>query len=483
MRIRGSLLKGLLIALAIALIPVSAVSAQKITPGSTCKVYKQKVTNQNKVFTCIKSGKKLVWNKGVAVKKPTPTPTPSATKISRWTQVSPMVIKGVASPGQILTVEGGEWTGPTTTKPRYYWHLCVMGEPEDFASGYSANPVYIDQRLSFTASFARYQIRPTLFCGIQPGVATGTTFRVPQDLGMAVYITVSQYLSISEREPYFGYYSYAKGVSVTTNGLIGSPPHVRVDKSGGNVLDTVRVCKESCQYYSSNRYPKKIDSQVGQWFDPQKPKGKNRIYPTRSWYLCPSANYSMLKNLPSDCTLSPRSTTTDLYEITAEDSGKHLRVCATATNNVGTRTQCSGTYLVGIPVSNIEIPKLQGLNRVGSTLTLSRGTWAGSPVPEVFAAWYSCDANGYAAAVKNPQVSGERLDSTTTSYENRSPFLGCLFRQIGKDRLSYTIVPEDSLRIILVLVTASNGFRTEGFGSDGGNDYLSYYLSMNQPVE
>ena len=43
MQIRGSLTKGLLIALAVALIPVAAVSAQKVTPGSTCKVLKQKV--------------------------------------------------------------------------------------------------------------------------------------------------------------------------------------------------------------------------------------------------------------------------------------------------------------------------------------------------------------------------------------------------------------------------------------------------------
>ncbi len=77
MRIKESLAKGFLIALAISLIPVAAISAQKISPGSTCKVYKQKVTNQNKVYTCIKSGKKLVWNKGVAVVKPTPTPTPT----------------------------------------------------------------------------------------------------------------------------------------------------------------------------------------------------------------------------------------------------------------------------------------------------------------------------------------------------------------------------------------------------------------------
>jgi len=79
MRIRGSLTKGLLIALAVALIPVSAVSAQKITPGSTCKVLNQKVLYQNKTYTCIKSAKKLVWNKGVAIVKPTPTPTPTPT--------------------------------------------------------------------------------------------------------------------------------------------------------------------------------------------------------------------------------------------------------------------------------------------------------------------------------------------------------------------------------------------------------------------
>ena len=78
MRIKGSIAKGLLFALALALVPIAATSAQKITPGSICKVLKQKVTSQNKVYTCIKSGKKFIWNKGVIVVKPTPTPTPTA---------------------------------------------------------------------------------------------------------------------------------------------------------------------------------------------------------------------------------------------------------------------------------------------------------------------------------------------------------------------------------------------------------------------
>ena len=79
MGIRSSLAKGLLIALAVVLIPVSAVSAQKITPGTTCKVLNQKAIYLNKSYTCIKSGKKLLWNKGVAIIKPTPTATPTPT--------------------------------------------------------------------------------------------------------------------------------------------------------------------------------------------------------------------------------------------------------------------------------------------------------------------------------------------------------------------------------------------------------------------
>jgi M6 family metalloprotease-like protein len=96
MRLRGSLSKGLLIALALTLIPDAAESAQKITPGSTCKVLKQKVVYLKKTYTCTKSGNKLVWNKGVAVKrstptpKPTPTPTPTPTpKIESITDSPP----------------------------------------------------------------------------------------------------------------------------------------------------------------------------------------------------------------------------------------------------------------------------------------------------------------------------------------------------------------------------------------------------------
>ena len=63
MGIKGTFFKGLLIALSLALIPVTAVSAQKITPGTACKTVNQKTTYLKKTYTCVKSGKKLVWNK------------------------------------------------------------------------------------------------------------------------------------------------------------------------------------------------------------------------------------------------------------------------------------------------------------------------------------------------------------------------------------------------------------------------------------
>jgi hypothetical protein len=54
------------------------ISFAAVTPGTKCSKIGSTATSGGKKYTCIKSGKKLVWNKGVAVVKPTPTPTPTA---------------------------------------------------------------------------------------------------------------------------------------------------------------------------------------------------------------------------------------------------------------------------------------------------------------------------------------------------------------------------------------------------------------------
>ena len=65
------------------IIPVSAQGATA-KAGAKCTKLKSTQTVSGKKFTCIKSGKKLVWDKGVKVSvKPTPKPTPVVVKKSQ----------------------------------------------------------------------------------------------------------------------------------------------------------------------------------------------------------------------------------------------------------------------------------------------------------------------------------------------------------------------------------------------------------------
>ena len=68
---------GLVVVLLFSLVLPSSAAAPKVS--TTCsKSGITKIVNAKK-FTCIKSGKKFVWNKGVTLKKPTPAVTPTST--------------------------------------------------------------------------------------------------------------------------------------------------------------------------------------------------------------------------------------------------------------------------------------------------------------------------------------------------------------------------------------------------------------------
>ena len=73
-----------LLAFLISLTFITGVASAAVKTGDTCKKVGTTATANGKKYTCIKSGKKLVWNKGVAIAKPVPTvtPTPSATPTS-----------------------------------------------------------------------------------------------------------------------------------------------------------------------------------------------------------------------------------------------------------------------------------------------------------------------------------------------------------------------------------------------------------------
>ena len=64
-------------------------AAAGVKPGTTCKKLGQISTSAGIKYTCIKSGKKLVWNKGVSTKSTSPTaPTSSAPSASATSKSS-----------------------------------------------------------------------------------------------------------------------------------------------------------------------------------------------------------------------------------------------------------------------------------------------------------------------------------------------------------------------------------------------------------
>jgi hypothetical protein len=68
-----------ILAVALSLTLVISVAQAAVKTGSACSKLGSTSTVSGKKYTCIKSGKKLVWNKGVVVAAPKPSSSPSAT--------------------------------------------------------------------------------------------------------------------------------------------------------------------------------------------------------------------------------------------------------------------------------------------------------------------------------------------------------------------------------------------------------------------
>jgi len=132
------------LAIAIVLLLALSTPVQAATPkaGAKCTKAGAIATASGKKFTCIKSGKKLVWNKGVAIKAapkpppnpvfkpveptptptstPTPTPTPSVKPVefNATAKKAFDIIQGarVQNPQLTYTYRIGTFAAPDVTK-------------------------------------------------------------------------------------------------------------------------------------------------------------------------------------------------------------------------------------------------------------------------------------------------------------------------------------------------------------------------------
>ena len=106
----------LVFAVLLPLVLAAPVSNAAVKAGSACTKQGVKQISGGKSFTCVKQGKKLVWNKGVALKKPaapvvalpTPAPTPSPTPSPTLSVTPQPQPSATAMPVQ----NDGEWRDP-----------------------------------------------------------------------------------------------------------------------------------------------------------------------------------------------------------------------------------------------------------------------------------------------------------------------------------------------------------------------------------
>jgi hypothetical protein len=95
---------GAAVALALVIAPPASANAKE---GAACKKAGQTSTVSGKKFKCVKTGSKLVWNKGVAVKR---APSVKATQPTRSTPMAtatPMASKSAESVSSAAPAAGG----------------------------------------------------------------------------------------------------------------------------------------------------------------------------------------------------------------------------------------------------------------------------------------------------------------------------------------------------------------------------------------
>jgi hypothetical protein len=90
------------------------------------------------------------------------------------------------------------------------------------------------------------------------------------------------------------------------------------------------------------------------------------------------------------------SATKTTYKATPEDVGRTLRVAVTASNSAGSSSASSNqtATVAPLPPANTKLPALSGKAEDGQVLTVSTGTWTGTPPLSYAYQWEACNSSG-----------------------------------------------------------------------------------------
>ena len=117
------------------------------------------------------------------------------------------------------------------------------------------------------------------------------------------------------------------------------------------------------------------------------------------WYRCTATGAAADALVSANGCSTISGATSATYKVDDADYGKYLRVRVIGTNSYGSDTKFSATTakVAASIATNTSAPTTSGTTTVNSTLTGSKGSWAGYPVPTYTYQWYRCTATGAAA--------------------------------------------------------------------------------------
>jgi hypothetical protein len=122
------------------------------------------------------------------------------------------------------------------------------------------------------------------------------------------------------------------------------------------------------------------------------------------------------------------------YATNDDDTGNRLRVLVTATNGVGSTTVTIMTAAIGRP-EVLTNPKITGLGDIGSTVTMSQGTWSGDPTSYDYQ-WQRCATSGPCVAIDG--ATGPTYLTTLDDAGDRLRVLLTVTNAVGSTTVSLT---------------------------------------------
>jgi len=278
----------------------------------------------------------------------------------------PPSVSGAASVGSTWTLNTGTWTGTPA-------------------------PTFVQAWLRCSAPVASVFTTVPSGCSAISGATSGSYVTTSADAGKYVTVQVAGVNSVG----------YALSGATSTSPVIATASTGPVNTAPPSVSGVASVGST----WTLN---------TGTWTGTPSPAF------VQAWLRCSAPVSAGFSAVPPGCTAISGARSTS-YVVSVSDAGSYLTAQVAGTNPSGSVLVVAVDTTPIAPTTstrpiNTVAPGLSGSVSVGSTMSLDRGTWTGSPVPTFVQAWLRCAAPIPSAFTTVPAGCSAIPGATATSY-------------------------------------------------------------------